>query len=52
MQSLCDTREEGLYSGNEQKAFIEKLSATEKVQLEKQIQMYKDCREYYSQYYG
>ena len=50
MQSLCESRREGLCTKEEQAAFIEKLSAGEQSQLEKQLQMYKDCRGFYSQY--
>ena len=50
MYALCECREEGLYSREEQSAFIDKLTANEKEQLQKQIQMLKDCREFFREY--
>lgn len=50
MFSVCECRQEGLYTREEQAAFIEKLSKSEKEQLEHQIQMLKDCRSYYRDY--
>jgi len=50
MYAVCECREEGIYTREEQAAFIEKLSANEKKQLAHQIQMLKDCRNFYHDY--
>lgn len=50
MFSLCDAREEHLYTREEQATFIEKLTQNERSQLEMQIQMLKDCRNFYREY--
>ena len=50
MYAVCEYREEGRYTREEQSAFIDKLSENEKMQLEEQIQMLKDCRCFYQEY--
>lgn len=50
MYAVCECREEGIYTREEQAAFIEKLSVNEKKQLAYQIQMLKDCRSFYHDY--
>ena len=50
MYAACECREEGIYTREEQSAFIKKLSVAEKKQLAYQIQMLKDCRSYYRDY--
>ena len=50
MYSICDARKEGLYTWEEQSAFIETLSKTGKMQLEDQIQMLNVCREFYREF--
>ena len=50
MYGVCECREEGIYTREEQAAFIEKLSANEKEQLAHQIEMLKDCRRFYHDY--
>ena len=50
MFNVCDARKEGIYTREEQAAFIDKLSLREKAQLELQIQMLKDCRFFYRDY--
>lgn len=50
MYAVCECREEGIHTREEQAAFIDKLSVDEKKQLAYQIQMLKDCRSYYRDY--
>lgn len=50
MHSLCRYREDGLFSKEEQAAFIDGLSKSEKEQLAYQIQMHKECRSFYREY--
>ena len=50
MFGICECRQEGIYTREEQAAFIEKLSVKEKEQLAHQIQMLKDCRCFYRDY--
>ena len=50
MLSICECREEGLYTQKEQASFIDNLSENEKKQLAHQIQMLKDCRCFYRDY--
>ena len=51
MRSVCQARQEGLDTVEEQRRFIDSLSVTEKSQIETQIQMYLDCRKYHFKYY-
>lgn len=51
MYALCDTREEGFITWDEQEVFINALTATEKAQLADQIQMHKSCRSFYPDYF-
>ena len=48
--TLCDARKEGLFTWDEQEAFINGLSAKERAQLIDQIQMLKDCRSFCRDY--
>lgn len=50
MYSLCEARIEGLYTRGEQAAFISKLSEMEAAQLEAQVRMLKDCRQFWKEY--
>lgn len=50
MYGICEARQEGIYTRDEQAAFIDKLSKSEKAQLEFQIQMLNDCRSFYRDY--
>ena len=50
MFGICECRQEGIYTREEQATFIEKLSVSEKEQLAHQIQMLKDCRGFYRDY--
>ena len=50
MYGICEARQEGIYTHDEQAAFIDKLSKNEKAQLEFQIQMLNDCRSFYHDY--
>lgn len=47
MHSLCETRKIGLHSINEQEAYLNKLSKSELVQIEQQLKMHLDCRNFY-----
>ena len=50
MHSLCECREEGRYTREEQAKFVDSLRESEKAQLAYQIQMHKDCRSFYRDY--
>lgn len=50
MYAVCECREDGIYTREEQASFIEKLSSNEKEQLAHQIEMLKDCRSFYRDY--
>lgn len=50
IQNLCETRTAELSTLAKEKQYIETLSDNEKAQIEKQIQMYKDCRCFYRDY--
>lgn len=50
MYGICEARQVGIYTREEQAAFIDKLSKNEKAQLEFQIQMLNDCRCFYRDY--
>lgn len=50
MYAICECREEGRYTREEQAAFIDSLTRNEKAQLANQIQMLKDCRTFYRDY--
>ena len=50
MHLLCRYREDGRFTKEEQAAFIDGLSKSEKAQLAYQIQMHKDCRTFYREY--
>lgn len=50
MRTICSCRQEGLYTIEEQTAFISKLSPSEKLQLENQVKMLMDCRKFYKEY--
>lgn len=50
MYGICEARQEGIYTRDEQATFIDKLSESEKAQLEFQIQMLNDCRSFYRDY--
>jgi len=47
MQSFCEKRKIGLHSLAEQREYIDNLTLEEKIQIEKQIGMYNDCRCFY-----
>lgn len=50
IQSLCDSRKKGLHSLKEQEDYLNNLQADEIKQLECQVMMYKDARQYYKDY--
>lgn len=50
MYSVCEARQVGLYSGEEQGNYINHLSSNEKAQVSQQVQMHKDCRIFYRDY--
>ena len=50
IQSLCDSRKKGLHTLQEQENYLNTLQTDEIKQLEQQVKMYKDARQYYSEY--
>lgn len=50
IQTLCDSRREGLHSLKEQADYLNGLQEEETKQLEIQVRMYKDSRQYYRDY--
>ncbi|MBQ3054653.1 MAG: hypothetical protein IJC88_00955 [Oscillospiraceae bacterium] len=50
MYGICEARQEGIYTREEQATFIDNLSKNEKAQLEFQIQMLNDCRFFHRDY--
>ena len=47
MHSICEKRKNRLHTLSEQRAYIESLTVEEKLQIERQILMHKDCRSFY-----
>ena len=50
MEKECDFRLEGNYTEEEQREYISGLSEKERIQIEEQLRMYKDCRVFYREF--
>ena len=50
MHSLCETRKAGLFTMDEQEKYLNERSEDELKQIEQQVKMHLDCRNFYRDY--
>ena len=50
MHSLCETRKVGLFTMDEQEKYLNERSEDELKQIEQQVKMHLDCRNFYRDY--
>lgn len=50
MHSLCETRKVGLFTMDEQEKYLSERSEDELKQIEQQVKMHLDCRNFYKNY--